>query len=646
MTAERNVQYCDLVMKGGITSGLVYPNAVLALAKKYRFKCIGGTSAGAIAAAVCAAAALGERRKVIEPGLISGDRDAAGFSGLAKVTKLLSSEGFIYQLFQPKKDAEPVYLLLLAVSAQAGAWAIIKAAFQAIMAIAWVSVAATLALLLIFSSWIGGAIGALAALLPSLFCALVVGVIASLFRIAKTIRANQLGICTGLSQSSSGSATRPALTDWLHDVIQDLSGQDRAKPLLFKDLWQAPRYESEPSSERALSLEIITTSISHNEPRSLPFKTGRFWFRREDFDALFPKSLIDCMVAGLPTEVDGVNYYLLPDGGELPVLIAARMSLSFPLLISAVPLYEAIYKKPPAATDAAASEDHPAATDAAVCGEEATYDKPDDVAVLGPEALATGGRGRGQSDTIQSFRVCWFSDGGISSNFPIHLFDRPLPRWPTFGIDLIYPKSDDGGRSEVFLPKNNNQGWQPRYTSIAARAALIEIFNFVFSIIATMQNWRDLIQSRAPGHRDRIVQVPLFPDEGGLNLNMPQPVLDSVVRKGGEAGEKLVEEFKFNNQYWVRWRNVAAGVQQYYKDFAVGAGAPISDSYKDAYLSAKDGSPQPPSYSFNNNESKKEAQLLFEKMKNEGARWSKLDAPDLARRAPEPEARLRIVPTF
>jgi len=45
-------KYCDLVMKGGITSGIVYPNAVLALAREYRFKSIGGTSAGAIAAAL------------------------------------------------------------------------------------------------------------------------------------------------------------------------------------------------------------------------------------------------------------------------------------------------------------------------------------------------------------------------------------------------------------------------------------------------------------------------------------------------------------------------------------------------------------------------------------------------------------------
>jgi predicted acylesterase/phospholipase RssA len=49
-------RFCDLVMKGGITSGIVYPPAIAKLAREYRFKNIGGTSAGAIAAAVAAAA--------------------------------------------------------------------------------------------------------------------------------------------------------------------------------------------------------------------------------------------------------------------------------------------------------------------------------------------------------------------------------------------------------------------------------------------------------------------------------------------------------------------------------------------------------------------------------------------------------------
>jgi hypothetical protein len=40
---------CDIVLKGGITSGVVYPLALVSLAEKYRFSNIGGTSAGAMA---------------------------------------------------------------------------------------------------------------------------------------------------------------------------------------------------------------------------------------------------------------------------------------------------------------------------------------------------------------------------------------------------------------------------------------------------------------------------------------------------------------------------------------------------------------------------------------------------------------------
>ena len=39
---------CDLVMRGGITSGIVYPCAIAKLAETYRFRSIGGTSAGAV----------------------------------------------------------------------------------------------------------------------------------------------------------------------------------------------------------------------------------------------------------------------------------------------------------------------------------------------------------------------------------------------------------------------------------------------------------------------------------------------------------------------------------------------------------------------------------------------------------------------
>ena len=50
---------CDVIMKGGISSGIVYPRAVGHLSTKYQFRRVGGTSAGAIAAVAAAAAEKG-----------------------------------------------------------------------------------------------------------------------------------------------------------------------------------------------------------------------------------------------------------------------------------------------------------------------------------------------------------------------------------------------------------------------------------------------------------------------------------------------------------------------------------------------------------------------------------------------------------
>src|SRR5437763_16852596 len=68
---------CDLVMKGGITSGIVYPPAIFELKKNYFFRNIGGTSAGAVAAVGAAAAEF--------------DRDGGGFDRLLALANELST---------------------------------------------------------------------------------------------------------------------------------------------------------------------------------------------------------------------------------------------------------------------------------------------------------------------------------------------------------------------------------------------------------------------------------------------------------------------------------------------------------------------------------------------------------------------------
>ena len=72
-------------MKGGITSGVVYPGALFELAKEYTFRNIGGTSAGAIAAAATAAAELGRYKARTE----NSSPEMASFEQLAKIPEWL-----------------------------------------------------------------------------------------------------------------------------------------------------------------------------------------------------------------------------------------------------------------------------------------------------------------------------------------------------------------------------------------------------------------------------------------------------------------------------------------------------------------------------------------------------------------------------
>ena len=94
---------CDLVMKGGITSGVAYPAAVLALSERYQFRSIGGASAGAIAAAVTAAAQFA--------------RKTGGMDRLRDVQRQLTRKGLLVGLFQPTREARPLVDLLLSVQA-------------------------------------------------------------------------------------------------------------------------------------------------------------------------------------------------------------------------------------------------------------------------------------------------------------------------------------------------------------------------------------------------------------------------------------------------------------------------------------------------------------------------------------------------
>src|SRR5947209_12553724 len=86
--AARGGRFCDVIMKGGVTSGLVYPLALCRLATRYALKNIGGTSVGAIAASLAAAAEYRRRQTG------SGE----GYAVLSRLPDFLKREGTLRAL--------------------------------------------------------------------------------------------------------------------------------------------------------------------------------------------------------------------------------------------------------------------------------------------------------------------------------------------------------------------------------------------------------------------------------------------------------------------------------------------------------------------------------------------------------------------
>jgi hypothetical protein len=180
----------------------------------------------------------------------------------------------------------------------------------------------------------------------------------------------------------------------------------------------------------------------------------------------------------------------LPEPKNFPVLLATRMSLAFPFLISAIPLY-----------------------------------------TLDPD-LPQGER---------KFHRCWFSDGGISSNFPIHLFDGLVPIWPTFGIHLE-PAIDS--QVEPYLPSIYDEGYAESWSLFAEKPEAVgRLGGFISAIVNAMQNWNDNTVRLMPGFRDRVARVKLKDGEGGMNLDMEPRVIDTLAERGKAAANKLIQYY-------------------------------------------------------------------------------------------------------
>lgn len=548
---------CDVIMQGGITSGVIYPRALARFGRDYRLRRLGGASAGAIGAALGAAAEHG--------------RAVGGFEKLAQIPADLG-EGRLAALFQPTGTTAPLLGLMVAMTghdapgvrrtglaravrilgALVRGWPV-AAALGALPGMAGLGLAVAL------GGWQGAAVAALAAVV---LIAGVGGVLA--WGVSRTVTtavpAQGFGVCTGLGRPGRG----PGFTEWLDARLSDLAGLGPETPLLHGHLWTGTAHPApRPPSQREVEVRTISTCLTQARPYEMPWDARTFFYAPSEWEAIFPSTVLKALAtappsrrsSGLETRWEDAMAAAaspplrrLPDPEHLPVVVSVRMSLSYPLLISAVPLWS-IDRSDPISRDAVA-----------------------------------GFRGGRQDGPAPRFVPLWFSDGGLTSNFPVHFFDAALPTRPTFAINLVgflegrAPDRDEAGN----IAFSATQATIPPTHRPLPRSGWAAITGFINAALATSREWGDAAQLVTPGMRDRVVRVLLAPGEGGLNLSMDGATIERLAQRGEAAATVLIERFTvsdphgstgWDNHRWVRYRALMAALPAWLTSYAQGRAA-------------------------------------------------------------------------
>ncbi|MFI9816105.1 patatin-like phospholipase family protein [Saccharothrix variisporea] len=568
MTDDREEfnRYCDVTMRGGAASGVVYPWAVVELARHYRFRSLGGASAGAIAAAFTAAAEKG--------------RDEGGFDKLEDVIRWFAGPDWrLAQLFQPSEHTRKLYRIVAASMQSRDTTGRSATTCLVLALLGAIGFRAKLALGLALALWLVGPVAWFLSLdwggtptwvLVAVIVTVLVVVPSVLVRVRprrrtrKTAWIRRLGtaVLLGLPLLPVYLATRwtaPSLASaatatawWMVLGFAFVSAvgvtyflgarrflADKAQTIHFglvpgtgeftANFWDrrcgVPRSTGVPPmsdwfadrlddlsgkqnlrfSDLTTTLVLMTTDLSEGRPYRLPFtEPAAAWlYCTRCLNAVVPQRITDALDGtgtphACPLHKDETLRTLPRD---LPVALAVRMSMPMPGLIAAVPL----------------------------CRAE-------------PEP-----------------RVHWFSDGGITSNFPIHFFDSLLPRWPTFGLTLG-PFRD--GTDPVWLPEQDASTTGTPYRDVTRP------LQFATAILDTMLDWRDTMQSALPGYRGRIAHIRLAEGEGGTNLFMTPETILTLAERGRRAGALLRDRFtaddaeKTDRYRWIRMRLAMREYQQ------------------------------------------------------------------------------------
>jgi predicted acylesterase/phospholipase RssA len=553
---------CDLVLEGGVTSALIYIGLITKLSQTYVFRRLGGSSSGAIAAA---AGAIAQRANLegLKPTSANVDANAA-FAGLADFPKVLSAtnhagDTVLFKLFQAQAGTRRCWHIVAAA---------LKHKHEGVLRTLWHMLLALFAqfplpavlgavLGLVPALWLGLQGGALSqwatayqnnpkvmtvallvaltsAFLSAVVCALVFGLIST----ARGLSRNHFGLCNGMKGADFCDPTT-ALTPQLHTLFQKLL--DKAaddEPVVFAALWGAAALHG---GEREIDLQMITTALNLRRPYRIPNDPGvdpleSFMYDPQEWAQLFPASVMAWLEKHrrLPEgpavrSGSGALLHALPKPAQWPVIVAARLSLSFPGLLSAVPMY---WVEP-------------------------------------PPPLSNPPGQTASAFTFVARRV-YFTDGGVTSNLPLQLFDAPLPSRPTFAVRL--DEFDPRYKRRIWLPMDALEP-PPRVYDYNDKTAAQALWSFAMSLINTMLSWRDKVQRDLPGYRERVAVVGLRPDEGGLNLAMNAKTILRLARLGERAAlrlhlalggvTRLRREDGWQRHRWIRLRATLAATQEH-----------------------------------------------------------------------------------
>ena len=418
------------------------------------------------------------------------------------------------------------------------------------------------------------------------FVGVLVVVVAALIGTAAHAKDHEFGLISGSTRSGGGGRSLGdalaglasptldhALVPWLDTALSDLAGLGEPTVLRFGHLWLGSAYHppdplvprtaeqlarlrqaAEHPRRRVVNLELITTELVHGVPYRFPLRCDpaeppgrdddldldparpeRLFLRRADLGLpgaeVFPLDVLDALCpasnrstttpfdVGTGKPVD--DLFALPEPWDLPVLFAARLSLALPGLFQAVRVYRLVETQP-ARDDYGVRIQHD--------GADLTYPAGDDQAWV---------------------QELWFSDGGITSNFPVHLFDTPLRCGRPSESTWV------GTRPE---PRTKTSGYRPpaRPENAPGRPQRGSLVHFATSVLGTALSWSDTEQTFMPAFRGRVAWVRHGAGEGGANLFTTSATIASLALRGALAGRRLAERYGSDAHWqvhqWLRLR--------------------------------------------------------------------------------------------